>query len=104
MNEFCTKKGIRREFGNARTPQQNGVAKRRNITLIEAARAMLADAKLPVTFWTEAVNTASHMETRNSDGCNADDPKSSGISNPTATSKVPSSEQVEPAVSLTVET
>nr|GFB66618.1 hypothetical protein [Tanacetum cinerariifolium] len=38
MNEFCTKKGIRREFSNARTPQQNGVAERRNRTLIEAAR------------------------------------------------------------------
>nr|GEZ15163.1 hypothetical protein [Tanacetum cinerariifolium] len=38
------------------------------------------------------------------DGCNADDPESSGISNPTATLKIPSAEQVEPAVSLTVET
>nr|GEW50533.1 hypothetical protein [Tanacetum cinerariifolium] len=45
-----------------------------------------------------------HIEIRNSDGCNANDPESSGISNPTATSKVPSAEQVEPAVSLTVET
>nr|GFA91539.1 hypothetical protein [Tanacetum cinerariifolium] len=46
------------------------------------------------------------METRNSDapdGCNADDPKSSGILNPTATSKVPSTDQVKPAVSLTME-
>nr|GFA85379.1 hypothetical protein [Tanacetum cinerariifolium] len=50
MNELCTKKGIRREFSNARTPQQNGVAERRNRTLIEAARTMLADAKLLVTF------------------------------------------------------
>nr|GEV77400.1 hypothetical protein [Tanacetum cinerariifolium] len=213
MNEFCTKKGIRREFSNARTPQQSGVAERRNTTLIEAARTMLADAKLPVTFWPEAVNTAcyvqnrvlvnksqnktpyelfnsrihaigflrlfrchvmilntldhlgkfdakgdevvvagtsstnilgtkdvasqaikkdvsslryialpnwfyeAHMETyndtiRNSNtqddsqkeqDCNADVPESSGISNPTATSKVPSADQVEPAVSLTVE-
>nr|GEV89095.1 hypothetical protein [Tanacetum cinerariifolium] len=45
-----------------------------------------------------------YMETRNSDGCNADDPKSNGISNPIATAKVPSTEQVEPVVSLTVET
>nr|GEV29866.1 hypothetical protein [Tanacetum cinerariifolium] len=58
MNDFCSQKGIKREFSNARTPQQNGVAKRRNKTLIEAARTMLADAKLPVTFWAEAVNTA----------------------------------------------
>ncbi|GKG02023.1 putative ribonuclease H-like domain-containing protein, partial [Tanacetum coccineum] len=43
-------KGIKREFSNARTPQQNRVAERRNRTLIEAARTMLSDAKLPVTF------------------------------------------------------
>ncbi|GJS33055.1 putative ribonuclease H-like domain-containing protein [Tanacetum coccineum] len=35
----------------------NGVAERRNRTLIEAARAMLADSKLPTTFWAEAVST-----------------------------------------------
>ncbi|GJU99693.1 ribonuclease H-like domain-containing protein [Tanacetum coccineum] len=34
----------------AGTPQQNGVAKRRNRTLIEAARTMLADSKLLTTF------------------------------------------------------
>nr|GFA97377.1 putative ribonuclease H-like domain-containing protein [Tanacetum cinerariifolium] len=45
MNDFCSGKGIKREFSNARTPQQNGVTKRRNRTLIEAARTMLADAK-----------------------------------------------------------
>nr|GEV12782.1 hypothetical protein [Tanacetum cinerariifolium] len=64
MNEFCTKKGIKREFSNARTPLQNRVAERRNRTLIEAARTMLADAKLPVTFWAEAVNTACYVQNR----------------------------------------
>nr|GFA25296.1 hypothetical protein [Tanacetum cinerariifolium] len=49
---------------NARTPQQNGVAERRNRTLIEAARTMLADAKLPVSFWAEAVNTACYVQNR----------------------------------------
>nr|GEX03588.1 hypothetical protein [Tanacetum cinerariifolium]GEX10063.1 hypothetical protein [Tanacetum cinerariifolium] len=58
-----------------------------------------------------------HLETsndtiRNSDAqddsqkeqdCNADVPERSGISNTTATSKVPSADQVEPVVSLTVE-
>nr|GEY23262.1 hypothetical protein [Tanacetum cinerariifolium] len=47
-----------------RTPQQNGVAESRNRTLIEAARTMLADAKLPVTFWAEAVNTACYVQNR----------------------------------------
>ncbi|GKE27070.1 putative ribonuclease H-like domain-containing protein [Tanacetum coccineum] len=51
-------KGIRREFSVARTPQQNGVAEKKNRTLLEAARTMLADSKLPTTFWAEAVNTA----------------------------------------------
>nr|GEW37405.1 hypothetical protein [Tanacetum cinerariifolium] len=64
MNEFCTMKGIKREFSNARTPQQNGIAERRNRTLIEVARTMLADAKLPVTFWAGAVNTACYVQNR----------------------------------------
>ncbi|GJV01054.1 putative ribonuclease H-like domain-containing protein [Tanacetum coccineum] len=50
MNPFYEMKGIKREFSVARTPQQNGVAKRKNRTLIEAARTMLADSKLPTTF------------------------------------------------------
>nr|GEV81114.1 retrovirus-related Pol polyprotein from transposon TNT 1-94 [Tanacetum cinerariifolium] len=64
MNDFCSQKGFKREFSNARTPQQNGVAERRNRTLIEAARTMLADAKLLVTFWAEAVNTACYVQNR----------------------------------------
>nr|GEX84690.1 hypothetical protein [Tanacetum cinerariifolium] len=64
MNDFCLRKGIKREFRNARTPQQNGVAERRNWTLIEVARIMLADAKLPVTFWAKAVNTACYVQNR----------------------------------------
>nr|GEX83711.1 hypothetical protein [Tanacetum cinerariifolium] len=51
-------------ISNAWTPQQNGIAKRRNRTLIEAARTMLVDAKLPVTFWAEAVNTACYVQNR----------------------------------------
>ncbi|GJR53474.1 putative ribonuclease H-like domain-containing protein [Tanacetum coccineum] len=58
MNQFCEIKGIKREFSVARTPQQNRVAERKNRTLIEVARTMLVDSKLPTTFWAEAVNTA----------------------------------------------
>nr|GEU65686.1 putative ribonuclease H-like domain-containing protein [Tanacetum cinerariifolium] len=54
MNQFCGIKGIKREFSNARTPQQNGVAKRKNMTLIKAARTMLADSLLPIPFWAKA--------------------------------------------------
>nr|GFA92670.1 putative ribonuclease H-like domain-containing protein [Tanacetum cinerariifolium] len=62
--EFCGMKGIKREYSNARTPQQNGVAKRKNKTLIEATRTMLADLLLPITFWAEAVNTACYVLNR----------------------------------------
>ena len=59
--ELCGAKGIRRDYSNPRTPQQNGVAERKNRTLIEAARSMLADSKLPTMFWTEAVSTACYV-------------------------------------------
>ncbi|GJU04665.1 putative ribonuclease H-like domain-containing protein, partial [Tanacetum coccineum] len=42
----------------------NGVAERRNRTLIEAARTMLADSKLPTTFWAKAVSTACYIQNR----------------------------------------
>ncbi|GKA28095.1 putative ribonuclease H-like domain-containing protein [Tanacetum coccineum] len=64
MNELCGLKGIKREFSVARTPQQNGVAERKNRTLIEAARTMLADSLLPTVFWAEAVNTACYVLNR----------------------------------------
>ncbi|GJT96362.1 putative ribonuclease H-like domain-containing protein [Tanacetum coccineum] len=64
MDDFCREKGIKREYSVARTPQQNGMAERRKRTLIEAARTMLADSKLPTTFWAEAVSTACYVHNR----------------------------------------
>nr|GEW62668.1 uncharacterized mitochondrial protein AtMg00810-like [Tanacetum cinerariifolium] len=55
---------IKREFSVARTPQQNGIAQRKNKTLIKAVRTMLADSLLPIPFWVEAVNTASYVQNR----------------------------------------
>ncbi|GKD06066.1 ribonuclease H-like domain-containing protein, partial [Tanacetum coccineum] len=62
INQFCEMKGILRQFSIVRTPQQNGVVERRNRTLIEAAKTMLADSNLPTTFWAEAVNTACYVQ------------------------------------------
>nr|GEV22246.1 5'-3' exoribonuclease 3-like [Tanacetum cinerariifolium] len=53
LNQFCGFKGIKREFSVPRTPQQNGIAERKNRTLIEAARTLLADLLLPIPFWAE---------------------------------------------------
>nr|GEZ28109.1 hypothetical protein [Tanacetum cinerariifolium] len=58
LNQFCGMKGRKREFSVPRTPQQNGIAERKNRTLIEAAKTMLAYSLLPIPFWAEAVNTA----------------------------------------------
>ncbi|GJT71382.1 retrovirus-related pol polyprotein from transposon TNT 1-94 [Tanacetum coccineum] len=64
MNQFCEINDILRQYSVARTSQQNRVVERRNKTLIEAARTMLADFKLPTTFWAEAVNTACYVQNR----------------------------------------
>ncbi|GKF92341.1 retrovirus-related pol polyprotein from transposon TNT 1-94, partial [Tanacetum coccineum] len=57
-------KCFKREYSVARNPQHNGVAERKNRTLIEAARTMLADSKLHTTFWAEAVSTACYVQNR----------------------------------------
>nr|GFB76699.1 putative ribonuclease H-like domain-containing protein [Tanacetum cinerariifolium] len=76
LNQFCGLKGIKREFSVLRTPQQNGIAERKNKTLIEAARTLknrtlieaartlLADSLLPIPFWAEAVNTVCYVQNR----------------------------------------
>nr|GEW28834.1 hypothetical protein [Tanacetum cinerariifolium] len=62
--EFYASKRIMREYSNARTSQQNRVAERKNMTLIKAARTMLADSFLPNTFWAEAVSTTCYILNR----------------------------------------
>jgi hypothetical protein len=46
------------------TPQQNGVAERKNRTLIEMARTMLDEYKTSDQFWAEAINTVCHATNR----------------------------------------
>ncbi|GJY87465.1 retrovirus-related pol polyprotein from transposon TNT 1-94 [Tanacetum coccineum] len=58
------KLGIMQQFSTARTPQQNGVVKRRNNTLVEAARTMLIFSKLPEFLWAKAVATAYFTQNR----------------------------------------
>nr|GEW08244.1 hypothetical protein [Tanacetum cinerariifolium] len=56
LNHFCRMKGIKREFSVPRTSQKNGIAKRKNRTLFEVARTILADLLLPIPFWAENTN------------------------------------------------
>ncbi|KAL8121990.1 hypothetical protein AgCh_018648 [Apium graveolens] len=64
LTDFCKDKGIVQEFSAARTPQQNGVVKRKNRTLVVATRIMLQDSKLPTSFWEEAVNATCYTQNR----------------------------------------
>ncbi|GJR46446.1 retrovirus-related pol polyprotein from transposon TNT 1-94 [Tanacetum coccineum] len=58
LRAFYAKLGIVHKTSIARTPQQNGVVKRRNCTLVEAARTLLIFSKTPDFLWTKAIATA----------------------------------------------
>ncbi|KAJ9561595.1 hypothetical protein OSB04_006755 [Centaurea solstitialis] len=64
LDAYVTSVGISHNFSGAYTPQQNGVVERRNRTLVEAARTMLAYSGLPLTFWAEAVSRACFTQNR----------------------------------------
>ena len=64
MKNTCRSKGIRLEFTVPKTPELNGLAERMNRTIMERVRSMLAHAKLPKTFWAEALTTATYVINR----------------------------------------
>ncbi|BBH07811.1 hypothetical protein Prudu_019845 [Prunus dulcis] len=61
---FCEKEGIQRQFTLAYTPQQNGVVERKNRTVIEMAKSMLHEKKMPYFLWAEAVHTSVYILNR----------------------------------------
>ena len=63
MSRFCSD-GVRQEFANTGTPFENGVVERKNMTVLEMARSMLAHRSLPPLLWVEAVATAVHVLNR----------------------------------------
>lgn len=56
FSDYCKEQGIRRQLTTAYTPQQNGIAERKNHTFMNMVRSMLSTRKVPRIFWTEAVN------------------------------------------------
>ncbi|GJU70854.1 retrovirus-related pol polyprotein from transposon TNT 1-94 [Tanacetum coccineum] len=64
LESFCDEKGISQNFSSPYTPEQNGVAERKNRTLIEAARTMLNGSVLSKHFWTDAVRIACYTQNR----------------------------------------
>lgn len=64
FKQFMYGMGIKLQYTAPYSPQQNGVAERKNRSLIEMARCMLTDADLPKYLWAEAVNTANYIQNR----------------------------------------
>ena len=61
FKDYCRDSKIKQEFTVPETPQQNGVAKRFNRTLVEMGRSLLIQAKLPKRYWVRALSTADHI-------------------------------------------
>ncbi|KAJ9567069.1 hypothetical protein OSB04_003035 [Centaurea solstitialis] len=64
IEDYLTFVGITHNFSAPRTPQQNGVVKRKNRTPVEAVRTMLNASGLPLTFWAEAIYAACYTQNR----------------------------------------
>jgi transposase InsO family protein len=64
FNVFCKANGISRQLTVAYTPQQNGVAERKNRTIMNMVRSMLSEKQIPKNFWPEAVNWIAHVLNR----------------------------------------
>ena len=58
FSAFCSLKGIAHELTPPYTPQRNGIAKRRNRSLLDITRCLLLDKGLPGHLWAEAVKAA----------------------------------------------
>ena len=64
FQNYCKDARIKRQLTVRHTPQQNGVAERKNRTIVEMARSMLTSKGLPNSYWAEAVNTAVYLLNR----------------------------------------
>nr|GFB10970.1 hypothetical protein [Tanacetum cinerariifolium] len=64
LHAYFAAEGIQHQTSVARTPEQNGVVERRNLTLVEAAQTMLSAAKVPLFFWVEAIAIACFTQNR----------------------------------------
>ncbi|KAJ7976200.1 Retrovirus-related Pol polyprotein from transposon TNT 1-94 [Quillaja saponaria] len=64
FNIFCETQGIHRPLTVPRTPQQNGVAKRKNRTILNMARCLLKSKNMPKEFWAEAVSCVVYLSNR----------------------------------------
>ena len=59
--KFLLECGFNARYTIPSTPQQNGVAERRNHTLLDMVRCMLSNSSLPEFLWGEVLRTATYI-------------------------------------------
>uniref|UniRef100_A0A2N9F6X6 Integrase catalytic domain-containing protein n=1 Tax=Fagus sylvatica TaxID=28930 RepID=A0A2N9F6X6_FAGSY len=64
FQEFLTSRGIIHQTSCVRTPQQNGIAERKNGPILAIARALMLQMHVPKLFWADAVLTATYLLNR----------------------------------------
>ena len=64
FSSFCEEHGIIHQRTSPYTPQQNGLAERKNRTLVDMVNSMLLSSKLPFNLWGEALISACHIHNR----------------------------------------
>jgi hypothetical protein len=64
FSEYFKKHGLIHETTCPQTPQQNGIAERKNRHILETARALLLGAHVPHHHWTDAVTTTVYLINR----------------------------------------
>ncbi|XP_074327355.1 uncharacterized protein LOC141665271 [Apium graveolens] len=64
FNKFCKDHAIRRQLTAAYSPQQNGVAKRRNRTIMNMVHCLLSEKEMSRSLWPEAANWTAHVLNR----------------------------------------
>jgi len=69
LKDYLRKEGIQHQLRVPDTPQQNGVAERKNRSLTESAKSMLLNADLDNRFWGEAILTAAYLQNRITSHC-----------------------------------
>ena len=64
FNDYCKEVGIKRELTIPYNPQQNGVAEKKNRSIMEVVKAMIHDQDLPMYLWAEATRRVVYVHNR----------------------------------------
>ena len=64
FNNFCIERGIKRKVSAPGTPKKNGIAERRNRSIMDCARTLMIERNFAIKYWKEAINTTVHTLNR----------------------------------------